>query len=160
MNPLARKLRTARGFSPETLRTFRVSLMWIPVAGGLIHALGFRRLERLVSRCLVPAQPAPASLPPREVMEAVETGFRLALKYAPYKGTCLSRSVLLRALMKAQGLEAALYVGVRKDLESLQAHAWVDAEGAGFGPDSVIETDFHRMPRLPASGALSDQGMR
>ena len=160
MNPLARKLRTARGFSPETLRTFRVSLLWIPMAGALIHALGFRRLEHLVSRCLVPAQHGPASLPPGKAKEAVETGFRIALKYTPYKGTCLSRSVLLRALLRAQSLDSTLYVGVRKDLESLQAHAWVDAEGVGCGPDSGIETDFHRMPCLPASGALSEHGAR
>lgn len=157
MNPLLRKYRTARRFSPATLRTFRIALLWIPLAGGLIRITGYKRLERLVNRHVAGDRDRRRALPPEEALAVVQDGFRLALRYSPYRGTCLSRSILLRALTVAQGLDAALCVGVRKDLNYLQAHAWVCAEGASLGPDSASAIEFNRLPELPATGRVGSR---
>lgn len=44
-------------------------------------------------------------------------------------GTCLARSIVLTRLLKGQGVEARLRIGVRKDEKGFEAHAWVEAAG-------------------------------
>jgi hypothetical protein len=47
--------------------------------------------------------------------------------------TCLPRSLTLWWLLRRRGIESELRLGVRKDGDSIVAHAWVECEGEVVG---------------------------
>ena len=51
----------------------------------------------------------------------------------PLRPRCLARSLALRSLLRRQGVDARLRLGVRKDGSLLDAHAWVEADGVMVG---------------------------
>lgn len=69
--------------------------------------------------------------------------------------TCLRKALVLRRLLGGRGVPSQLRVGVRRDGESLTAHAWLECEGRTVGdlPDgfSVLEAP----PNPPGSGRAS-----
>ena len=54
---------------------------------------------------------------------------RAARHYSPGQTTCLEESLLLCYLLQDQGLPATLRIGVRKQSEKFEAHAWVEQDG-------------------------------
>ncbi len=152
MIALIRKIRTARHLPQETRSVVRISLFWIPVTGALLPIIGYKRLERLISHIAERSWSVRHQLPPDQRRDSVETGFRLARKNLPYRGSCLSRSVLLQAIAKANGLEASLCVGVRKSVGCLEAHAWVRVNGEDVGCDSAVSGDFKRLSGSQEAG--------
>ena len=152
MTALIRKIRTARHLPQETLSVVRISLFWIPVTGALLPIIGYKRLERLISHIAERSWSVRHQSTPDQRRDSVETGFRLAMKNLPYRGSCLSRSVLLKEIVNATGLEASLCVGVRKSKGSLEAHAWVRVNGEDLGCDSAASSDFNRLSGSQEAG--------
>jgi hypothetical protein len=46
--------------------------------------------------------------------------------------SCLAKSLTLWWLLARQGITSRLRIGIRKELESLEAHAWVEREGVAL----------------------------
>jgi hypothetical protein len=56
---------------------------------------------------------------------------------SPIPSTCLERSLSIWWLLGRQGIGSQLRIGVRKDEENFQAHAWVEHDGVAIGePES------------------------
>lgn len=53
----------------------------------------------------------------------------IAGKYWPSGGKCLPRSIALLALLRRNGIDAELRIGVQKSGNALDAHAWVEVKG-------------------------------
>ncbi len=53
-----------------------------------------------------------------------------AARNVPFATTCLDRAVALFRMLRAEGLEAELRIGVRTEEGALAAHAWVEHHGA------------------------------
>ena len=51
--------------------------------------------------------------------------------------TCLRQSVLLEYWLQRQGLNAEIKIGVRKQQELFDAHAWVELNGVALAQDSL-----------------------
>src|SRR5262245_27909994 len=56
--------------------------------------------------------------------------------------TCLTRSLVLQALLRRQGIEADLPIGVRQEDGMLRAHAWVEHAGAPVGEREDVDRTF------------------
>ncbi|MEZ4728989.1 MAG: lasso peptide biosynthesis B2 protein [Caldilineaceae bacterium] len=54
---------------------------------------------------------------------------QLAIRYAPHRGNCLSRSLTLWWLLQRQGIDSDLRIGVRQLYGLFQAHAWIEYAG-------------------------------
>ena len=52
-----------------------------------------------------------------------------AARYGPYAGNCLSRSLTLWWLLRRQGLESELRIGVSTAGGRFEAHAWIEFQG-------------------------------
>jgi hypothetical protein len=50
-------------------------------------------------------------------------------KNGPYRGNCLSRSLLLWWMLQRRGIVSTLVLGVRRDADGFTAHAWVEYQG-------------------------------
>ena len=51
--------------------------------------------------------------------------------------TCLRQSVLLEYYLKRQGLAAEMKIGVRKENDLFDAHAWVELNGIALAQDDL-----------------------
>jgi len=72
----------------------------------------------------------------------------LAARAIRREGPCLLRSLILFWLLKARGEEAELLIGVNKEGEDLQAHAWIETRGTTIGDGAAIITSFTTLVRL------------
>ena len=54
---------------------------------------------------------------------------RAAEHYSPGQATCLEESLLLWYLLQSQSIPAVVCIGVRKQSERFEAHAWVEQNG-------------------------------
>jgi len=67
---------------------------------------------------------------PRKLSAAVTRSLRLG----PWRPRCLIRSMVLYRLMREQGDEAELVIGLPENPRDHTAHAWVEAQGTDIGP--------------------------
>jgi transglutaminase superfamily protein len=105
----------------------------LPVVAASVRLLGIRpslawlgRLSELLS------SRTPEVDPPGRVRS---TGWlvQVAAEHGIHRGNCLSRSITLWWLLRRQGIASAVRIGVRKGEGALDAHAWVEHEGAAVG---------------------------
>lgn len=74
---------------------------------------------------------------------------RRAGRLAPRGPSCLTRSLALKGLLEARGLEGArVRVGVRRDESRFEAHAWVEYAGRILGDPAHGPGDFATLEGL------------
>lgn len=113
------------------------------LAAVLPLALRFWSLRRVLWLCdRIPPLPPGVPAPPVERL-ARQARRLLAHGHGPWTDTCLSRSVLLYALLRRHRYEPHLHIGAAGRANCFTAHAWLTVDG-----NSVLEpapqTDGYR----------------
>jgi hypothetical protein len=108
----------------------KVALLWRvwAVAAQVRMALWRRPLPEVVSS--LAAANDRARVPTSLLSRAVSRGLRIG----PIQPRCLIRSLVLYRLLRAQGDDAQLIIGMRDQTVSTDAHAWVELAGRDVGP--------------------------
>jgi transglutaminase superfamily protein len=80
---------------------------------------------------------------------------RAAVRYSLAQFTCLEESLTLWYLLRKQGIPACLRIGVRKENEKFEAHAWVELGGEGLNQPEATHRHYaafdHDLPEPPAA---------
>lgn len=119
--------------SREDRRGFSLAWAYLLVADLALRFLPLARVQGLLAR--LPALP-PASRPlPGRLASLVGSAARHHLRPA----TCLTRALTLQALLRRQGHQAELRIGVRREGGALQAHAWVEHAGSPLGDPAGVD---------------------
>lgn len=97
---------------------------------------------------------------PRECAPAqLRTYTRLFMAVArrcPFPMKCLGRSVALCWLLRGLGVDATVHIGVRKDKQDLDAHAWVQRGDFVINDaDDVAERYIRIVPEYPRVNTVS-----
>jgi hypothetical protein len=126
MTGALRKLRRFWVMSPDDRRLLLASAVMVPVVtatlrGVRIHTV-FGGLRWLADR--LPRPVAPDA--PEVVVRRAGVLLGLAARNGLHEGTCLSRSATLWWLLRRRGIDVDLRIGVRKDDDRLDAHAWIE----------------------------------
>ncbi|MBC6418414.1 MAG: lasso peptide biosynthesis B2 protein [Prochloron sp. SP5CPC1] len=68
---------------------------------------------------------------PDRISKVVKTTrmVQLAVKYCQPWAKCLQKSLVLWGLLRHQGIDSELRIGVRREATNFEAHAWVECEG-------------------------------
>lgn len=118
-------LRSLRGTAVHTLAA-------LPVVREARRALGRGLGIRELLGALTPPAP-PRTRGSVERRRATVRGIRLAVRLLPGRnprGDCLVRSLATYAALRRQGWPVAFVSGVRRDVDGVVGHAWVELEGA------------------------------
>lgn len=83
----------------------------------------FARLRRVVAS-LAHVRLRPAS---RYSAEQLSWAVRAVSRYVP-RATCLTQALVLHILLRQEGLQSRIQVGVSKDAGRFEAHAWVESQ--------------------------------
>jgi hypothetical protein len=96
-----------------------------------LRVVGFRRwnaaIERFTSLKTKSVNQADASQIP--IASSVAMKLDLAARHLFFHTNCLERSLTLRWLLRRRGIVADLRIGVRKESETFEAHAWIELKG-------------------------------
>lgn len=89
-----------------------------------------RPLPDLARRLGGPARVRTPALAPRRLGRIVDRVLRLG----PYRPRCMVLSLVFYRLLRRQGTDAEVVIGLPPAAESHHAHAWVEVEGEVVGP--------------------------
>ena len=121
------KLRALTG--PER-RLLLVCLVATPFVAAGIAIFGFKRLH--VAMALQSRPRSARFLTAEAATERARSAARvvaIAAGRGPVRATCLRRSLLLWWLLRRDGIETVVRVGVNRESGTLNAHAWVEYLG-------------------------------
>jgi hypothetical protein len=104
---------------------FLLAVTLLPLFWLGLHIFGFARFQVWLERAPLGKQ---KSLP-LAVLSDIGALVNRAAHYAPGPVTCLTRSLLLRWLLRRRGIASELRIGVQLVQGKLDAHAWVEYEG-------------------------------
>ena len=125
MPAISRYVSIYRGLPAREQKTLMVSLVLLPLFWLGLRLAGLQRFQAWLDRSPI-APGAPLSQP-----EAAALGVAVnrAANHVFGPATCLTRSLLLRWLLRRYGTPSDLRIGVRFEEGVLAAHAWVEKDG-------------------------------
>jgi Transglutaminase-like superfamily len=122
---------------------FRRAAILLPLVRWSLRLRGygktFTTLQRRIQFQARETKSKPAS---REEAQATCRMVRAALHYSLTQFTCLEESLTLWYLLRKQGIPACLRIGVRKENEKFEAHAWVEHGGEALNQDEAIHRHY------------------
>ena len=63
----------------------------------------------------------------------------------PWASSCLTRSMVLYAMLRQHGYAPALHIGVRGEGTSFVAHAWVSVGGRAVADDARVADEYREL---------------
>ncbi len=137
-----------RALTRPERRLLLVCLIATPFLAAGLAILGFRRVHAVMARR---SRPRCARFPSVQAAEgrarSAARVVAIAAGRGPVKATCLRRSLLLWWLLKRDGIETVVRVGVNRERGTLNAHAWVEYLGRPVNDDDDIALRFPAFDR-------------
>jgi hypothetical protein len=104
---------------------FLTAVMLLPLFWLGLRVFGLARFQAWLERAPLAARNSPSVAELSDIGTLVNS----AARYAPGPVTCLTRSLLLRWLLRRRGIVSNLRIGVQLTQGRLDAHAWVEYQG-------------------------------
>ncbi len=146
------KLRRFSALDGPAQKLFLQSLALLPLVSLSLRWNGYRATQTALQRII--RNPLPQQ-------NADQVNRRIALtahmvnaadRHGVFHPSCLAKSLTLWWLLARQGIEARLRIGIRKEKENFEAHAWVEREGTALN-----EPEEHHRHYAAFDAALSSQ---
>ena len=67
---------------------------------------------------------------------------QIAVRHSPYWTNCLRKSLVLWFLLRRQGIDSELRIGVRREQDKFEAHAWIEYEGRVLNDNQNVRQQF------------------
>lgn len=77
-----------------------------------------------------------------EKAQRVASVVAAAARNGPFRASCLEQSIALLWLLGRRGIPARLRIGVRKQREELEAHAWVESGGVVLNDSADVSERY------------------
>jgi Transglutaminase-like superfamily len=140
-----------RALDPEAQRLFWQAVRLLAWIGASLRLRGFQQTKDRLRKKL-PLQ----TVERQETADTLQKTCRMvkaAAHYGPGNPTCLEQSLALWFLLQRQSIPAQLRIGVRKQPEKFEAHAWVECDGVALNQGEEVhrhyaafEAEFSELP--------------
>jgi len=119
-------------------------MVLLPITAAALRLLGFRRWQSALARLGTREQTRPGDPPGAPLERAYLTArmVRTAECHGLSRPNCLHQSLVLWWLLRRQGIACELRLGVRKQHGSVEAHAWVEHNGAVLNDNGNVRQHF------------------
>lgn len=136
------------------------ALLLLPLTALVIKFFGFKSLYEAMARwsikynlqLMLPIKTTSVLMSKANITARMVS---IASRYGFYRPNCLQRSLVLWWLLRTQGVEGDLRIGVRKQEGRFEAHAWVEYEGEILNDRKDIHQYFAAF-----SGAIGPDGVK
>ena len=72
---------------------------------------------------------------------------RLAARLHLFATDCLPKSIVLKEMLVARGINAQLCLGVNSAEDNIKSHAWVEVDSIMIGEPETVNKDFHMVSK-------------
>ena len=139
-----RSWRRLRELSAPELRLLLAASALLPAVALRLRLEGFSRLRSRVERVSGERD----ALTVDRIARLVD----IAARHAPLRVGCLSRALTLQWILRRRGIDADLRVGVRKQGDRIDAHAWVEHAGIPLMESAGVAQRFAPFEPLARAG--------
>jgi len=126
----------------ERLHLVLMTGLGLPLAAAAIRLFGYVRTRHWVELWSPAAGSQPTLGHDVEQAQRLAELANIAGRHGPITATCLRQALLLYWLLRRRGLAPELKIGVRRQGDLLDAHAWVELDGHALGQMSVRHSPF------------------
>lgn len=141
--------RTLQQLSWRDRWTLAQALALLPLTAAALRVVSFARFQALLSSTLPRSTAVRVSCSPDRV-QATTRIVRIAAERGLLHVNCLPHSLVLCWLLRRRGADAILRFGVRKAGAGIEAHAWVEHDGAALNDDDDVHERFAAFDRAIA----------
>jgi hypothetical protein len=114
----------------------------LPLISASLGLRGFRKTQAFLQKFLLPSTEMPKLSPPASAIALTVRMVRAAVRHGVGHPTCLQESLALWWLLRRQGITCELRIGVRKQGERFEAHAWVEREGVALNEPEALHEHY------------------
>jgi hypothetical protein len=146
LKSLVRKGRTWTQLSWKERSLLLQALILLPLVTLSLKLWGMRRTQSLLAKLPQQTRSVPSAVLLPKV-EKTARMVRISARYSVLWTNCLKKSLVLWFLLRRQGIESELRIGVRRDQGEFQAHAWVEYEGIVLNDTQNVRQKFAMFER-------------
>lgn len=106
------------------------ALAILPLAAVGLRLAGLRRMQTVLARCLPRPKGCRAEADLTAQAKQVARMVSVAARHGLYRASCLPTALALQSMLRRRGIEVDLRLGVRKADGRIEAHAWLEHQGA------------------------------
>ena len=121
---LARLRRLSRTERALLLRALAI----LPMAALGLQLAGLKRIQSALL-LLSPARPGANTGDAAAYAKQVARWVSVAARHGPYRAKCLPSALALQSILRRHGIESDLRLGVRRESDRIEAHAWIEHRG-------------------------------
>lgn len=114
----------------------------LPIVAGTLRVRGLGRTRLWLERLSESGSVHAASSDDLQAAQRLAQLAAIAGRRGAITATCLRQSLLVYALLRRRGLAPELKLGVRKQGDALDAHAWVELQGVALGQATLAHAPF------------------
>lgn len=108
---------------------FRRAVFLLPMVRARLRFTGYKKTQRWLQNRLHRTEATSSATSAQSAVELTCRMVSAAERYLPGQASCLEESLLLCHLLESQNIPSVVRIGVRKDGEKFEAHAWVEQDG-------------------------------
>jgi hypothetical protein len=113
-----------------------------------LRVLSFARVQALFGSGRGVCRESTCAVRNQAEAERVAYLVRVAARYHIWPTRCLHRALVGQWLLRRQGIDVDLRIGVRREGQILEAHAWLEYQGEALGLDGDRQ-GFAPLDRIP-----------
>lgn len=127
-----KRLRRFRALERPAQILFLRAILLLPLVSLSLRWRGFRETQAVLERFLSKANPEQTFAEASRRAALTAHMIHVADRHGLVHPSCLAKSLTLWWLLAWQGIASELRIGIRKENEKMEAHAWVERDGAAL----------------------------
>jgi hypothetical protein len=142
--------------SPSERRMLFHAFWLLPLTSCALRVAGLERCQSILLALACPSR-APAKHPVRQLLADAQKSaamVEIAARRAPGRARCLQKSLVLWLLVRIQGIPADLWLGVSKEGNGFEAHAWVAYAGTVLNDSADVYGKYAAFKSILSSAGM------
>ena len=145
------RLRRFRALDGQARRTFLRAMLALPLVSQSLRWRGFRATQESLQRRN--ARGSKSNNSEKQNLEMTVRMVRAAVRHGLGHPSCLEESLTLWWMLARQGISSEVRIGVRKQTENFEAHAWVERDGVALNEPEAKHRHYAAFAsEFPAAG--------
>jgi hypothetical protein len=137
------RFRRFSALDPEARRLFFRAAALLPFVGMSLRTRGYKKTQTWLQKRLESQNTCALDAGSRrELVDKTCRMVRAAEHYGLARCTCLEESLALWYLLGRQNISSRIRIGVRKQAEKFEAHAWVECEGEALNQSEELHRHY------------------
>ncbi|HYW22394.1 MAG TPA: lasso peptide biosynthesis B2 protein [Nodularia sp. (in: cyanobacteria)] len=141
-----RKLRSFWGLDRNSRGLFLQAFLLLPLVALSLNSRGLKSTQLILARLLAAKILPQNSDCSCKIIKTISM-VQLASRYCQPWAKCLQKSLVLWGLLRHQGINSELRIGVKREAETFEAHAWVEYEGFVLNDTQNVRDRFAMFDR-------------